>query len=325
MTQSTELKCRIKFHGERSRAIFFLTQDNNDAEKEQQRRLQTMAIACNRHNNKAKLRRDPRTERRYLMHVLVDDVHKVMYCIIPKVGSSNWLRVFIALKMDPVVQPQPIKYNDVHARHGYKHLRAYKGTERDYRLRTYTKFLFVRNPYERLLSAFKCSLGQAPERLGEKYRILYGTFKRFLVDHYRNNASNLNLNTTDQNINVTFGEFVSYLTDPRTLVADPFSINTDGVINPHWAPVQELCNPCEVQYDVIGKHETMAADVEYVLKRMRVDRIVKFPSYGHTANKTRSLMKDYYDQVNDKQLSKIRDLYEMDFRLFGYNDENLQR
>ena len=107
--------------------------------------------------------------------------------------------------------------------------------------------MIVRDPLERILSAYK-----------NKFTLSYNTYfhtryGRKIIRKYRKNPSAESL---EKGHDVTFQEFIQYLLDPKT--PRPF--------NEHWRPISELARPCEIQYDVIGKYETMSEDVQYILK-----------------------------------------------------------
>ena len=97
----------------------------------------------------------------YLDHLIVDDVNHLIYCFVPKVASTNWKRVLLALNLKPSptdseINPLFIKGNESHVTKAFKTLNQFSNiTEVVQKLRTYFKFMFVRHPYERLLSAFR--------------------------------------------------------------------------------------------------------------------------------------------------------------------------
>lgn len=131
-------------------------------------------------------------------HLIVDEDHKLIYCFVPKVASTNWKRVLLALNrkrmlsqrgsrraglpgdedLDPIQfkgerekKPTPSWYKTINqlfshsilstgnesiVRSVFRTLNEYTNRSHvDYILRNYLKFLFVRNPYERLLSAYR--------------------------------------------------------------------------------------------------------------------------------------------------------------------------
>lgn len=78
--------------------------------------------------------------------------------------------------------------------------------EIQYRLQTYFKFIFVRDPLDRLLSAYvdKFQYGDNP--------LFTWKFGRHIIAKYRLNASNESLT---RGHDVRHDEFVKYVIDPR--------------------------------------------------------------------------------------------------------------
>ena len=83
----------------------------------------------------------------------VNDNLKLIYCVIPKVGTTTWKRV-IAKSRE--IQPRINRWIL------WKRLSNYTEEKRNERLKTYFKFVFVREPLQRLLSAYKNNFLQIP-------------------------------------------------------------------------------------------------------------------------------------------------------------------
>ncbi|CAH3022964.1 unnamed protein product [Porites evermanni] len=103
---------------------------------------------------------------RYDHPIIVNDEYKVIFCYIPKVACSQWKRVFLALDNRTDV-------DDVHDNKHYKFL-LYDYSDEDIkvRLKSYFKFVFVREPLERLLSAYnnKFVNNRWPWRIIQSYK-----------------------------------------------------------------------------------------------------------------------------------------------------------
>ena len=112
------------------------------------------------------------------------------------------------------------------------------------KLKTYFKFLIVREPLDRLLSAYRNKF----ENKQNTY--FHEKFGKLIVKRFRKNASNSSGN------DVTFAEFVEYILSPKT----------KKPLNEHWRPIHELCSPCQIKFDMIGKFETLQHDSNYILK-----------------------------------------------------------
>ena len=83
---------------------------------------------------------------------------------------------------------------------------------------------------------------------------------------------------------------------------------------------QNLCNPCSIDYDFIGKYETFSRDVKEVLSMARIDRIVAFPRTTHRKQEpqTRSVLSEHFEAVSKEDTSNICRKFESDFLIFNY-------
>lgn len=236
-------------------------------------------------------------------YMYVNDQYRFIFCMMPKLACTNWKRVFLALNdhfpnKDFVMND--MHSSNVHGLHGQygKTLVNYSPSEIKYRLQTYKKIIFVRDPFERILSAYR-------DKMFRNDSQSYINMARKIKDLKRKND-------TSQDVNVKFLEFVQYLTDPDTF---------ESSYEQHWAKYSHLCEPCVVQYDFIGKFETMDADIKLAFKYMEIDGILKFPhrnaSYSNT--KSSDIVLDYYKQIPDFYLQKLYQLFKVDFLLFSYS------
>ncbi|ROL44185.1 Carbohydrate sulfotransferase 12 [Anabarilius grahami] len=72
-------------------------------------------------------------------------------------------------------------------------------------------------------------------------------------------------------IRLSFTQFIQYLLDPQTEKEKPF--------NEHWQHVYRLCHPCQIDYDFVGKLESLDEDTEHLLKILGLENIHFPPGY----------------------------------------------
>ncbi|KAM9780194.1 carbohydrate sulfotransferase 12 [Neosynchiropus ocellatus] len=253
-----------------------------------------------------------------LDHLIVDDRHGVIYCYVPKVACSNWKRIMIVLsesllrdgvpQRDPQAVPRDLVHNSsMHftfnkfwRRYGKfaKHLMKVK-------LKKYTKFIFVRDPFVRLISAYRDKFEQRNENFYQK-------FAQVILRRFANQPTPPA--TVDEaaaaGVHVSFSHFVRYLLDPQTEKAAPF--------NEHWRQVHRLCHPCQIQYDFVGHLETAEEDAEHLLRQLRVDNVVEFPTSSRNLTNS-SWESEWFGSIPLEERRELYRLYEPDFRLFGYD------
>ncbi|XP_020671547.3 carbohydrate sulfotransferase 12 [Pogona vitticeps] len=252
-----------------------------------------------------------------LNHLIVDDRHGIIYCYVPKVACTNWKRVMIVLSeslMDqgvPYADPMAIPREHVHNTSTHftfnKFWRRYGKFSRHLmkiKLKKYTKFLFVRDPFVRLISAFRSKF----ELENEEF------YRRFAVPMLKlySNYSSIPTSVSEAfevGLRVSFSDFIQYLLDPRTEKLAPF--------NEHWRQVYRLCHPCQIEYDFVGKLESLDEDAAHLLQLLKVDHLLRFPpSYrNRTAS---SWEEDWFAKIPVAWRRQLYKLYEADFVLFGY-------
>lgn len=199
---------------------------------------------------------------------------KLVYCITAKAGCTSWKRIFRFLNHDylkRVESPFDIPRIDVHLA-PLKNTTVYhmnNGVERAMAATRYT-FMFTRNPYTRLWSAY--------------------LDKIFLPDAW-NVASNM-IRARDQvseetircPTDVSFYEFADFITSHK-------------VLNPHWVPIHQVCSPCRFRFDFIGKVETFEFDRNFILKKFNIEHVLESGESdfaSHRVVETASLIQNYF-------------------------------
>ncbi|XP_043563506.1 carbohydrate sulfotransferase 11-like [Chiloscyllium plagiosum] len=238
-----------------------------------------------------------------LRHLIVDDQHGLLYCYVPKVACTNWKRVMMVLTgAGRYTDPLTIPASEAHVASNLRTLDSYGTAEINHRLRNYLKFIFVREPFERLLSAYR---NKFTRRYNTAFHKRYGTK---IIREHRHNPSPEAL---ERGADVTFQEFVWYLVDPKTRREEPF--------NEHWETVYSLCHPCLIHYDVVGHYETLLQDAHYLLDLVEPDHRVKFPSSNVSSRTTDHMTAMFFQKISPFYQRKLYKLYKLDFTLFNYS------
>ena len=90
-----------------------------------------------------------------------------------------------------------------------------------------------------------------------------------------------------------------------------------GEVDVHWRPQYDICRPCHIRYDYIGRYETMRDDAKDLLRNIAAD--VQFPlgdfdSRIPNSNKYLKL----FENVPVSDIRRILDFYRNDYGVFGY-------
>ncbi|XP_071502869.1 carbohydrate sulfotransferase 14-like [Diadema antillarum] len=227
--------------------------------------------------------------------LLVDDAHKFIYCFVPKVACSNWKRVikYMNGKVPDLETPMKMDHHK-----DLVTLTEFNDEEVAYRLKNYYKFMFVRDPTERLLSAYR-------NKFGENIGTYNAKYAPKIIAKYRKPGTIIE--GADQS-RITFEEFLRFLVDSDTRRMDP-----------HWRPMHELCQPCAIKYDFIGSFEQLSEDASLVLDKIRGQSDAYFPKrqswYKPTTN---DKLEREINNVKEVYMKQVVDKYARDFMLFGY-------
>ncbi|XP_078474745.1 uncharacterized protein LOC144735994 isoform X2 [Lampetra planeri] len=124
-------------------------------EENQEERLSTLTTECKQLRERGVLPQSPspRVQEWLASRIYVADRYAFMYCEVPKTGCTNWKRTFLAL-MGNIKSSKVMTQNQVHS-FNYTKLSSFDTSGQRSRLDNYTMVMFVREPMERLVSAYR--------------------------------------------------------------------------------------------------------------------------------------------------------------------------
>ncbi|NDV22157.1 sulfotransferase family 2 domain-containing protein [Desulfovibrio sp. JC022] len=149
---------------------------------------------------------------------------------------------------------------------------------------SYFKFTFVRNPYSRLVSAWK-------NRIQDKSSIIHN------IGYYRDIRK------------YSFAQLVDFLYEHK---------DDSTYFDRHWWPQHIAMFHPLIEYDFVGKIENFNGDYAFVLKKINASENA-FNSITQKVNATKPsrLMSFYTDELQ----AKVYEIYKKDFDLLGYSYE----
>ncbi|XP_033758656.1 carbohydrate sulfotransferase 10-like [Pecten maximus] len=188
-----------------------------------------------------KIHKYPRSNNRALIY---NKAHNLMYCEVPKVGSTFWIRFLHQLRANTTASPFAIKpqsVTDLKVNDKWKDKNVTMGDS--------TNFLFVRNPFHRLFSAYI-------DKLFSPNPYYWSLLGKYIIQKFRGKTSHCGHD-------VTFQEFLQYAVHSET---------THEKQNNHVMSLWQLCSPCQVKYNIIGKMESFKNDTESIMDKLHLDR-----------------------------------------------------
>ncbi|CAL4066960.1 unnamed protein product, partial [Meganyctiphanes norvegica] len=236
-----------------------------------------------------------------LNRILVDEDREILYCYVPKVGCTSWKRVW--MKIQGLASPEEDVWTmprlQVHTA-PLTTLLEYDHMEIKSMLSKYRKFLFGRRPWERVVAAYRDKL----EKQTDSHYDFHKEIGAKIENKYRGTT-----NSTGDN--VTFPEYVSYISE---MVDGSAEQN-----NEHWKPALQLCAPCLIQYDFIGKFESLEEDSNFVLSWLGLrDVVTEFPSATMATHSTHHTPR-YRAQLEPGLSKQFLNKYMEEFIAFKYD------
>ncbi|XP_055870817.1 carbohydrate sulfotransferase 11-like [Biomphalaria glabrata] len=206
--------------------------------------------ACFKHGHRGQAQR-----------VFLDQFNKMAYCVVPKVGCTYWINILRFLNNDTYgmvfESPHDIPRIITHYSSFSRNVSVYSDEPGPSELSNKLRFMFVRDPYSRLWSAW--------------------IDKFWLPDFWFTEGANIanffNLTEAEKECptNISFVQFLTYISRDKFL-------QEPNLLNEHWAPYRFLCDPCVFRPHVIGKMETFHADTSTILEAVNLTWVLETPS-----------------------------------------------
>ena len=184
--------------------------------------------------------------------------------------------------------------------------------QRLWRVRSYYKFTFVRNPLERLLSAYLDKIA-APSIQNPNTDNFLDIIKVEIMAKY--DYTKWTSSKGCIKVHVTFMEFIKWIIDSDL-----------AEINEHFAPLIANAQPCRMMYDFYGNFKLYDSDMNHVIKKLDANpKYFESVSYHESGNKTEDLVHQYYSQLpEDLRQQLFHKFYqELDFYYHLYPEDSL--
>lgn len=258
----------------------------------------------------------PRVKQFPYRSLLVNERHQFIYCPIPKVACTT-MKYWFLDTLDIDFEKHQSTYETIHeycleefGLHNYKPHKAKRLID------TYFTFAFVRNPFDRLLSAYNSkfvAMYVATETNSAACDVIRYVYER---------SHDI---SPDYDRGISFNEFVWYVVQKK-----------DRELDLHWRPQNSFVSGLRI--DFVGRLESLAADIQIVQDHVGKSSVLGwFKDFSTRGNKgvlgsdacyknrpagelRANRIYPSKSQVYDPKLRELvyQRFYE-DFRMFGYS------
>ena len=186
-----------------------------------------------------------------------------------------------------------------------------KDEERLRKVKSYYKFMVVRNPLERLVSAFRDKIEKPLTSLYDPN--LFEGYKRDILKKYRaEEFHQWERDEYSEPISVTFSEYIWWIVE-----------SNPQFLNEHFSPVVNNALPCMMKYDFYANFKQFNSDILGLIWRQKLPLEYFYQKGTHTEGHTAKRLQHYYSQLDKELKLKLfeKTFQDLDFYYHLYPEE----
>uniref|UniRef100_A0A182W3R7 Carbohydrate sulfotransferase n=1 Tax=Anopheles minimus TaxID=112268 RepID=A0A182W3R7_9DIPT len=245
--------------------------------------------ACERTNNGGKYTIEPS----FYIHVKNESL---LYCLVFKSGTTTWfynINRWAGYSEEQILDDKTDNFMLARQKYPWENPRVLLTS-----MKNTHSFIVVRDPFERLISAYE-------ERLLGQLHPYFKKLSHQIYKRYHNDGNEYGI--------PTFQDFARYVVDQS---------RNDQPSDLHWRPINDLCTPCLARYDSIIKMETFGPELAYMANRTQLQDKIKSVHMNHSRRDSlKRLIEKYFSQLTKQQYDDLYNVYRIDFELFQYSAE----
>ena len=88
--------------------------------------------------------------------------------------------------------------------------------------------------------------------------------------------------------------------------------------NPHSDSYYSICHPCVINYDVIGKFESLDKDQQMIMNQLFGECKINFPTRNVKDIPSKEFLNNYYGNMPRKMLDNVLNFYKVDLEKYKY-------
>ena len=195
--------------------------------------------------------------------------------------------------------------------------------EISYKLKNYFKFAMIRNPLERLVSAYRDKI-EPPLEFGSHAKLPSGKFQKDIMDfkahrcwlfkrYHPKKFMEWVQNNGSYSISVSFMTYVQWIID-----------TPDQYLNEHFSSIPFNIAPCRVGYHLYLNFKNYSREVRLMIKALNASTDYFLDQSSHTKNdETRNTLPYYFSQLSSELKEKLfhRIYKDLDFYYHLYPED----
>ena len=237
-------------------------------------------------------------------HILLDDIHQILFCFLPKVGCTNLKLLFFASQglipyselqktRDSIDQDRLMKVVHRQSLEGNK-----LGLYPDLQSLDYFKYVMVRNPLERLASAYRSKIERfnLTGRLKDTPHYNWARraiFKRVYPVEYRKWVKE----GMKRQVAISFSDFITYWLQPNLI---------EFKYDDHFMSFLHICQPCRTRFDFYGNFRHFDRDAQVLIDKIGASSSdLRQGYYSDDTSSTDQRMRLYYSTLSQSQKTDV--------------------
>ncbi|KAK3760817.1 hypothetical protein RRG08_034661 [Elysia crispata] len=232
----------------------------------------------------------------FFRNMYYDDKTRSLYCAVPKIGSSMWKRLFLVVHKNQTRDPFSKSGLGIHTSRDLKKLSLARipAKKRPQVVRKAFAFMFSRHPFHRFFSAYCDKVFMLSHETTKLVTFMRNVIREVEVQRQRGRATNDTLKAfvyTGPELNVTFAETLAHAAKSRDF---------------HFVNISTICRPCDIDFQVLGKMDTLDTDSRYILAKLNRSHVMEEAIEGDAFKESRdqSIIRELVERVFEDLLEK---------------------
>lgn len=287
--------------------VLFYTSDLDGVQLKQKARKNRVSQYCSLNNSPKFL--SAHQKKLLYERLFVDHEHRFVYCSVPKAACTKWKQIITKSSDLAPYRDTSIEKIFPHYDGSFNRLSDLDSGKALLVLQQYEVFTFSRHPLVRLVSSWRDKFQHQSKENRSDYINFHHQYGRHIIKRFRKDYDPEDL---EKGFPISFQEYINYIT----------SFSNADELNEHWIPMPNICRPCHIQYSFLGSFENHKVESDYLIGKLGLSSIVPKDFFIESDGRSSREAKELLGALTKEEKKILRNLYQKDADLFGYNLDN---